>query len=62
MLRRSDTTDKADLLSGHAYIFLLLNLVIGLAAVGLLWVRARTQIETRRWMRYLNDSLHDWAG
>lgn len=52
---------KGHVVTDQTYLFLLLNLVIAVAAVCLLWVRARTQIETRRWMRYLSESMTDWT-
>jgi hypothetical protein len=42
--------------TGAPHLFLLLNLLILVGAAGLLWTRARTQVETRRWMRYLHES------
>ena len=52
---------KGHVVTGQTYLFLLLNLAIAVSAVCLLWVRARTQIETRRWMRYLGESLSEWT-
>jgi hypothetical protein len=60
--RRSlvDLPAKGYVVTGHTYLFLLINLIIAVSAVCVLWVRARTQIETRRWMRYVDESVSDW--
>ena len=43
-------------MTGAPHLFLILNLLLLVGATTLLWTRARTQIETRRWMRYLRES------